>query len=136
MRIGGVYVRVFNHQGKEALSRIPDPVEFCCAILRFIAICMNASDISQNWIRINVEDDRSSSYSLLDIHSNSFLLAMKALLVMSRLDGIIDGAMEIEASIAPAVLLSVLELPIDLEVCASFVRITIAVSAFCLTHFF
>lgn len=113
VRIGGVYIRVFNKQGKEALGKIPNPVDFCVAICRFLAYSLNKSLLLQDLPSIPVEDEWIEGCL---VESDAFLLVTNALVALCRVDGIVPSAIEESPLLVASLLLSLLELPEDLEV--------------------
>ena len=118
IRLGGVYIRILNKLGKDALSRIPDPTSFCKSVVTFIARHLNASSFDENWIKIRLRDD-AEDFEESEMNDDSMLLATNSLLVLCRLDGVLDSALEEESTIIPAFMLSLLELLLSSEVRSS-----------------
>jgi DnaJ family protein C protein 13 len=128
LRIGGVYVRVFNQLGLEkgALRDIHNPNGFAKQLTDFIAKCINASqDLPKDWVRLSVshkqqEDPESDIQepilNSVSISDRRFLLVITALRILVRVDGLIDDVLCETSSNVPSVLLSLLELPQDSEV--------------------
>jgi hypothetical protein len=126
LRIGGVYVRVFDNVGanREALREIHDPALFAKHINDFIARSINDSeDLPSGWVKLPMSvdetEDTSSGENILGsvpIRDRRFVMALSALRILVRVDGLIDDVLcEVTTSI-PSVLLSLLELPQDSEV--------------------
>lgn len=127
LRIGGVYVRVFNRMGsgREAIREVPDPAMLAKQVTDFIARSINASDdLPEDWVALPLNFECSASSPFLKgeatqtvkIHDKRFLMAIKALLQLVRVDGLIDDVLCEPNSAVPSILLSLLELPQDSEV--------------------
>jgi hypothetical protein len=122
LSIGGVYVRVFNKEGKGALSCVPDPPLFARAVIDFVARSMNGSELGGACMKIPVEDEslpsslEDSSIEPVDLEHPAFLLSVSALRILIRVDGLVDDLLAEKSSILPRVLLSMLELPLKSEV--------------------
>jgi hypothetical protein len=112
LRIGGIYVRVFNKIGKEAFGRIPDPATFSAAIVNYIARNLNASCLNDSK-NILVPEAIGPE---VELREDRFLLATKSLLVLVQVGDVFDHILEESSSIIPSVLLSFLEIPVDSEV--------------------
>jgi len=121
--IGGVYLRVFNSLGggRESLREIADTSLFANQIIRFIALCMNRSvGMGDGWIKlpedavtlVGTEVDTSNA----TISSAHFTMAVKALSLLVRVDGLVDDIVGDPSTKPTAVLLSLLELPQSTEV--------------------
>lgn len=120
VRIGDIYVRCFNKGGKEELSNVENAHKFFDAIANFIARSLNSIEHAEGWIDIpvaNETEDGSTRSSILSTTAPDFFLAMNALRILCRVDGLIDDALCDTPSIIPSMLLSLLELPLDSEVC-------------------
>jgi hypothetical protein len=121
--ICGVYIRVFNKDGKDALSCVPNLPRFTKAVVEFVAKSMNRSDIGNGWTKIPMEDTphvhaiEDSITEPVDIHDPAFLLSVNALQTLIRVDGLFEELLAEASSIVPWVLLSLLELPLQSEVC-------------------
>jgi hypothetical protein len=125
LRIGGVYVRIFNQLGLEhgALREINNPGAFAQQLSDFVARCLNKSEhFPENWIKLQVSENRpvfDLDKQLLDCVSvidGRFVLTITALRILARVDGLIDDFLCDTATNMPSVLLSLLELPQDSEV--------------------
>lgn len=128
LRIGGVYVRVFNRMGsdRESIREIPNPAVFAKHVTDFIARSINASDdLPDDWVALPLssEDNAEISPFLQDevvqtvpVKDSRFLMVIKALLQLVRVDGLIDDVLCEPSSAVPSVLLSLLELPQDSQV--------------------
>lgn len=128
LRIGGVYVRVFNRMGsgREAIREVPDPAMLAREVTNFIARSINASDnLPEDWIELPSSEAGKAEVSpfmkeeavlTANIRDRKFLMAIKALLQLARVDGLIDDVLCEPSSAVPSVLLSLLELPQDSEV--------------------
>lgn len=122
--IGGVYLRVFNSLGggRESLREIADTSVFAAQIIGFIALCMNQSsdEMGDGWIKlpeaavtaVSTEVDASN----VKISSTQFAMAVKALSLLVRVDGLVDDIVSDSSSQTTSVLLSLLELPKQSEV--------------------
>ena len=125
LRIGGVYVRVFDKLGanREALRDIHNPTLFAKHLTDFIARSINASeDLPSGWVKLPmsvVEEDlknlESGLYSV-PIRDRHFVMSLTALRILVRMDGLIDDVLCETSTSVPSVLLSLLELPQDSEV--------------------
>jgi hypothetical protein len=122
LSIGGVYVRVFNKEGKGALSCVPDPPMFARAVIEFVARSMNRSELGGGCMKIPVKDESSPSsvedtkVEPVELKHPAFLLSICALRILTRVDGLVDDLLAEKSSIVPWVLLSLLELPLEAEV--------------------
>lgn len=121
--IGGVYIRVFNSLGggQESLRELADTSLFATNIISFIALCMNqSSDMGVGWSKLPEETmatfPREPDTSNLSISSSQFSMAVKALSLLVRIDGLVDDIIMDSATQPTAVLLSLLELPQTSEV--------------------
>ena len=112
LRIGGIYVRIFNKMGKDAFSRIPDPATFSDAIVNYIAHNLNASCLNDGR-KIVLPDAMTPE---VELREDRFLLATKSLLVLVQVGDVLDHALEESSTTIPSVLLSFLELSVDSEV--------------------
>lgn len=129
LRIGGVYVRVFNRMGsgREAIREVPNPGVLAKQVTDFVARSINASDdLPEDWIELPLNFKRTSELSpflkeeaiqTVGVRDKRFLMAIKALLQLVRVDGLIDDVLCEPESAVPSILLSLLELPQDSEVC-------------------
>ncbi|CAB9505549.1 DnaJ (Hsp40) homolog, subfamily C, member 13 [Seminavis robusta] len=128
LRIGGVYIRVFNRMGsgREAIREVPNPSMFAKHVTAFIARSINASDdLPDGWVELRVLDEvdeneaspfvKEESSQTVSVRGTKFLMAIKALLQLVRVDGLIDDVLCAPSSAVPSVLLSLLELPQDSE---------------------
>lgn len=113
VRVGGVYVRVFNKQGKEALGKIPNPVAFCVAICRYLAFSLDKSRLVQDLANVPVPAEQSEGCL---VESDEFLLVANSLVTLCRVDGIVPSAIEESPSLVVSLLLSLLKVPEELEV--------------------
>jgi len=119
VRIGGIYVRVFNKTGKAAVSRVPDPSSFLNSLTNFIARSLNQSDLSEGWVAIPVKDAESSdSQGSAALSDKAFLMSVEALRTLVRVEGLADDFLSASSCIIPSVLLSLLELPLNSDVSA------------------
>jgi hypothetical protein len=129
LRIGGVYVRVFNRMGsgREAIREVPDPAMLAKQVTDFIARSINnSSDLPEGWVDLPLSftDDnaelspflKEEGLQTVQIRDTKFLVAIKALLQLVRVDGLIDDVLCEHSSAVPSILLSLLELPQDSEV--------------------
>lgn len=128
LRIGGVYVRIFNQLGLEngALRDINNPGLFALQLSEFIARCLNASDaFPETWVRLRaasnpaISDDSDFSEPQLgcvSISDRRFVATLTALRVLVRIDGLVDDVLCDNNTHMSSVLLSLLELPQDTEV--------------------
>lgn len=130
LRIGGVYVRVFNRMGsgREAIREVPNPGLLAKQVTDFIARSINGSEeLPKDWVKLPLSIDDSFELSpflqeevaqTVKIRDKRFLMSVKALLQLVRVDGLIDDVLCESSSAVPSILLSLLELPQDSEVCA------------------
>ena len=125
LRIGGVYVRVFDKLGadREALREIHNPTLFAKHITDFVARSINASeDLPKGWVKlpisIGTDDSKTldSGLGCVSIWDRHFVMALTALRILVRMDGLIDDVLCEVSTNVPSVLLSLLELPQDSEV--------------------
>lgn len=122
VQIGGIYVRCFNKGGKEELSNVENAHKFFDSITTFIANSLNSFEHKEGWINIalkeKTEPDDGKTQILFSSSPTSpgFLLAMNALRILCRVEGLIDDALCSSPSIVPSLLLSLLELSMDSEV--------------------
>lgn len=116
VRIGGIYVRVFNKGGKESISRVPHPSAFFESVVSFVARSLNHSILTgKNKIEVPADcvPEEGSSVEVVD---PAFLLALDSIRILCRVDGLIDDLLSVKPCIVPSVFLSLLELPIRSEV--------------------
>jgi hypothetical protein len=112
VRIGGVYVRFFNKDGKEGLRYVDNPSSFLNAIVNFVAASINQSEYLEKGANIEgAEFVESASLS-----SPNFLSAVNALCILCRADGLVDDLLLKSPGMVPSTLLSLLELPLQSEV--------------------
>lgn len=131
LQIGGIYIRIFNRMGsgREAIREIPYPAMLAKQLTDFIARSINkSSDLPEGWVALPLsfdggEGEETSAFlkdettQVAEIRGSKFLMAIKALLQLVRVDGVIDDVLCEEASSGvPSVLVSLLELPQDSEV--------------------
>lgn len=127
--IGGVYLRVFNTigGGREGLREISDSTNFAKEIITFVARSLNENtDFRNRALSLNFANDevpKTDSMSKQEIRSVSlsdprFLMAVTALRLLVRVDGLIDDVLCDDTIHGSSVLLSLLELPLDSEVSA------------------
>ena len=131
LQIGGIYIRIFNRMGsgREAIREIPYPAMLAKQITDFIARSINASsDLPDGWVALPLSFDSSQggetatflkdeAAKVAEVRGSKFLMAIKALLQLVRVDGVIDDVLcEESSSAVPSVLVSLLELPQDSEV--------------------
>jgi DnaJ family protein C protein 13 len=113
--VGGIYIRFFNRGGKESLTYIDDPTRFFMSVTSYIAKSLNHAEHSFEWIKIPVEDEQSMDFCP-SLKSQIFLHVLNALRILCRIDRLIDDVFCQTPNIAPSVLISLLELPLDSEV--------------------
>ena len=125
--VGGVYLRVFNAMGggREALREIADTSQFASNILGFIALCMNQStELGDGWVELSqstmLSDRTNEEASKLSISDVRFNMAVMALSLLVRIDGLVDDVLCDSSKQPTAVLLSLLELPPNSEVRSIF----------------
>ena len=128
LRIGGVYVRVFDRMGadRDALRDIHNPGIFAKHILDFIARSINDSnDLPKGWVELTLpvdnesekeDGDEESALASVPIRDKRFVMAITALKILVRVDGLIDDVLCDDSTRIASVLLSLLELPQDSEV--------------------
>lgn len=113
LQIGGVYVRVFNNIGRDALSCVQRPGVFADDLVAFVARSLNGSKQVKDWKPISIEELQDGPKA--ELNENSFLLVMRALQTVCRVDGLLTESIQLTSTV-PSVLLSLLELPVDSEV--------------------
>ena len=74
IRLGGVYIRIFNKQGKTALSRIPEPTLFCNSVATFIARNLNGANLGDSWSDIRLHED-AVEFQESEMNDDRMLLA-------------------------------------------------------------
>ncbi|CAJ1946333.1 unnamed protein product [Cylindrotheca closterium] len=128
LRIGGVYIRVFNQKGLEqgVLRDINNPGLFARRLTHFIARCLNESDrFPEGWVKLQIlNDDPDLDESELDdtklefvqIYDRRFVATVAALRILVRVDGLVDDVLCDATTNLASVVLSLLELPQDTEV--------------------
>jgi hypothetical protein len=128
LRIGGVYVRIFNQLGLEkgALREIHNPGLFAKQLTDFIAKCINASeDLPEGWVGLPVSEEQKEDptsepaeprLGSVSIGDRRFVSVITALRILVRVDGLIDDVLCETSTNVPSVLLSLLELPQDSKV--------------------
>lgn len=119
--VGGIYVRLFNKHGKDSLGRIQNPSAFCCSLIDFIAVNMNASSdsLGSNWVPMPLPASLVDEHSRAPVGSSFFLLAIRALLILCRVDGLMDGVIKESEIDVSTVLLSFLELDSEVSISAA-----------------
>ena len=121
VQIGGIYVRCFNKNGKEELSNVGNLHLFFDAVATFVANSLNNFEREEEWMAISVEKNAEVAGKDGNLLSSSpkapdFVLAMHALQILCRVDGLVEDVLCSTPSIVPSLLLSLLELPLDSEV--------------------
>jgi hypothetical protein len=128
LRIGSVYVRIFNQLGVEngALRDINNPGLFARQLTDFIARCLNVSEqFPEGWVRLRVAENHSigdesevdePQLECVSICDRRFVATITALRILVRIDGLVDDVLCDSATNMSSVLLSLLELPQDTEV--------------------
>jgi hypothetical protein len=128
LRIGGVYVRVFDQMGadREALRDIHNPGIFAKHILDFIARSINDSnELPKGWVELTLsidseckeeDGDEERALASVPIRDKRFVMAITALNILVRVDGLIDDVLCDDSARIASVLLSLLELPQESEV--------------------
>lgn len=124
LRIGGIYIRLFNQVGLDSGSarEIQNPANFAKELLAFIATTVNKSDqVPDDWMNLEVSSDNLDISGMpktpggLSVYDRTFVLAIAALKILVRSDGLVDEVLcSPEVGAAP-ILLSLLELPQDSE---------------------
>lgn len=125
LRVGGVYIRLFNQTGLDGanLREIQSPVDFTKQLVAFVAKCLNGSkNLPNNWVDLDVPcenlDVSGMSTALQDttIDDRGFVQVVTALKILLRSEVLIDDVLcNLDVNITP-VLLSLLELPQEAEV--------------------
>lgn len=146
LKIGGIYVRVFNRQGMEkgGFRGLENPSSFAKHLVDYVARCINdSSAVPRGWIRLAVTEKTSSIDNETDepeetavdadddgdvvdvdevvvpsvgITDQRFILVISALRILARVDGLIDDVLCAKSTNVPSVILSLLELPQESEV--------------------
>ncbi|KAL3930367.1 MAG: hypothetical protein SGBAC_011798 [Bacillariaceae sp.] len=127
LRIGGVYIRVFNQKGLEqgVLRDISNPGLFARRLTHFIARCLNESDrFPAEWIKLQIQKENSdldeydaddTELEFVQISDRRFVAIVTALRILVRVDGLVDDALCDASTNLASVVLSLLELPQDTE---------------------
>ena len=119
-QIGGIYIRVFNNGGREALTRIPNPIEFGQELLSFVAKSINKDILTEPWMKIDeatVCQDMTEAVPSVD--SRLFVMVLTALGILVKIDGLLDDVITGSAK-GPQTFLSFLDLPLAHEVRGNF----------------
>lgn len=125
LRIGGIYIRLFNQVGLDSgnMREIEDPALFARQLVAFVAKCINASEeLPRGWLPLHELDEMvdisgiPSGLQEISINDRRFVQVITALKFLVRADGLIDDVISnLSVGVAP-VLLSLLELPQESEV--------------------
>eukprot|EP00934_Nitzschia_sp_Nitz4_P000945 Nitzschia sp. Nitz4//scaffold10_size219509//158366//167608//NITZ4_001449-RA/size219509-augustus-gene-0.252-mRNA-1//1//CDS//3329532983//945//frame0 len=118
LRVGGIYVRLFNQMGLEkgAIREVQDPKGFCEQLLDRIAKGINEYAASfEGWVPLGHVGNQDLSNTALTVEDRRFVMVMKALRVLVRTDGLFDDILSGLDSIISPILLSLLELPQESE---------------------
>lgn len=119
LSIGGVYIRVLINIGgtSEALREIHNASDFARELIYFIAGCMNASgEHPEEWAVLDLGfsiDEQKRRVPSVPISDPRFLMALEALRLLVRAEGIIDEILADKTSDVSSFFLSLLELPQD-----------------------
>jgi DnaJ family protein C protein 13 len=113
VKVGGVYLRIFNKHGKEALGKIPNPVAFCVAMCRYLAFSLNMSKLVQDLASFGLPAEQNEGCY---VESEAFLLVVASLVALCRVDGIVTSALEECPALVVSLFLSLLNVPEELEV--------------------
>jgi len=118
--VGGVYVRVFNGLGggREGCKDIDDCGAFCKSLLLFVQRSLHNSaslgeDIEEAKIGGDDEDDKDLWHKVSD---RRFTMGVTALRLLVLVEGLVDDVLCDSQCHGPATLLTMLELPQDIEV--------------------
>ena len=116
VNIGGVYIRVFTSigGGKTSLREIENASTFAIELLQYIGQYMQ-KHTGQSLVLTRDENFLSTREDLYDISDKRFTMAIKALLLLVQMDSLIDDVLCDDNNRAPAILLSLLELPDECE---------------------
>jgi DnaJ family protein C protein 13 len=125
LRIGGIYIRLFNQVGLDSGStrEIQSPAAFAKQLLAFVAKCIDSSkDLPVGWLALDLTAEdldisgMSTTLKDMSIDDRKFVLVVTALKILVRTDGLIDDVLcNLDVGATP-VLLSLLELPQESEV--------------------
>jgi hypothetical protein len=108
-----------------ALREIHNPTLFAKHVTDFIARSINASeDLPVGWVKLpllveeepSVADPEEEVPVIVSIRDQRFVMAITALRILVRVDGLIDDVICETSTSVPSILLSLLELPQDSEV--------------------
>lgn len=117
VRLGGVYVRFFNKGGSDSLAHVEDAVAFFSSLVHFIGGCLNLSFSNQpGWVDVSVLQSPLSEETPTKVEDTKFLLALEALRILCRVDGLPESSLGHSGGRFSSVLLSLLELPINSQV--------------------
>jgi hypothetical protein len=121
LQIGGIYVRHFNKEGKDALVFVERPINFFESITSFIAASFNRSPPIMTWVEIDIveESPNTEKITYSSLSDTEFLVAMNTFRILCFTEGLLDDALCQSPCIIPHVILSFLELPQNSEVCLS-----------------
>lgn len=116
MRLGGVYLRFFNKGGSDSLAHVENAAVFFSAVVHFVGNCLNKSFYSQtDWVAVGTEKP-SPEQMPTNVDDNKFTLSLEALRILCRVEGLAESSLQEQGDFVPAVLLGLLELPINFEV--------------------
>jgi len=128
VNIGGVYLRVFNSTGggKAAVKEIDNCSKFAVELLRFIAKCLEHStnfkiysigcvDEQEEAAADDAESLASEVTTWYEISDKRFVMAVKSLHLLVQINNLIEDVLYRSINHAPAILLSLLELPEESE---------------------
>jgi len=128
LRIGGVYIRVFNQKGLEhgVLRDINNPGLFARRLTHFIARCLNEGDqFPEGWVKLHIPKDDvaldesemdDTQFDFVQIIDRRFVATVTALRILVRVDGLVDDVLCDATTNLASVVLSLLELPQNTEV--------------------
>ena len=122
--VGGVYLRIFNGLGggTECVRDIPDFSTFAKDLLLFIALCLDRSEgidcgatkLLESMISGESFINETTWFPLSD---DRFTMSVEALRHLVRVDGLVDDVLCDAGNMGPAILLGMLRMPQEVEVC-------------------
>eukprot|EP00551_Chaetoceros_affinis_P011437 CAMPEP_0203680424 /NCGR_PEP_ID=MMETSP0090-20130426/39233_1 /ASSEMBLY_ACC=CAM_ASM_001088 /TAXON_ID=426623 /ORGANISM="Chaetoceros affinis, Strain CCMP159" /LENGTH=1702 /DNA_ID=CAMNT_0050548483 /DNA_START=284 /DNA_END=5392 /DNA_ORIENTATION=+ len=116
VNIGGVYIHIFNKMDiREAIRNLPDSSHFARSLLQFVGRSIQKS--TQSTDKNNSDDDLNVTMEeenhWFSISDNRFIMAVRSILHLVQLDGVVDDVICERGGIQ--VLLSLLDLPLHNE---------------------
>ena len=111
LRVGGIYIRIFNQLGLErgALRDVSNPGLFAKDLTDVVAKCINGSKtLPEDWVKLNLSDENKEKSSSspddngvdgVSTSDRRFVSVLSALRVLVRVDGLIDDVLSESSSV-------------------------------------